>query len=33
MGLTNTSGVVVIEAGKKRSEQNQALPDREFGGD
>jgi hypothetical protein len=33
MDLMTTNGVVVIEAGKKRSEQNHALPDREFGGD
>ena len=32
MGVTTTNGVVVIAAGKKRSEQNHALLDREFGG-
>ena len=33
MGPTTTNGVAVIAAGKKRPEQNHALPDREFGGD
>jgi hypothetical protein len=33
MGVTTTNGVAVIAAGKKRSEQNHALLDSEFGGD